>query len=99
MLYAIAGTDTPDSLAGRLAARAAHLARVSQLRNEGRLILAGPHPLLDTREPGEAGFSGSLIIAEFPSLADATAWAQADPYATAGVWGSVSVKPFVQVMP
>ncbi|MEO8224558.1 MAG: YciI family protein [Gammaproteobacteria bacterium] len=99
MLYAIAGLDTPDSLAGRVAARSAHLARVSELRNAGRLILAGPHPNLDTREPGDAGYSGSLIIAQFESLADAETWAQADPYVAAGVWASISVKPFVQVMP
>jgi uncharacterized protein YciI len=99
MLYAIAGIDAPQSLAGRVTARAAHLARVSQLRNEGRLVLAGPHPRLDTSEPGAAGYSGSLIVAEFASLADAEAWAAADPYAAAGVWASVSVKPFVQVMP
>jgi uncharacterized protein YciI len=99
MLYAIAGTDAPQSLPGRVAARANHLARVSQLRNEGRLVLAGPHPRLDTSEPGESGYSGSLIVAEFASLADAEAWAAADPYVAAGVWASVSVKPFVQVMP
>lgn len=99
MLYAIVGTDAPDSLPGRLAARAAHLARVTHLRDEGRLVLAGPHPRLDTSEPGEAGYSGSLIIAEFPSLAGAEAWAGTDPYVTSGVWAKVTVKPFVQVMP
>lgn len=99
MLYAITGTDAPDSLPGRLAARGAHLTRVTALRDRGQLILAGPHPRLDTSEPGEAGFSGSLIIAEFASLADAEAWAAADPYVIAGVWTDVIVKPFVQVMP
>ncbi len=99
MLYAIAGIDGTDSLPGRLANRAAHLARVTELRDRGRLILAGPHPRLDTSEPGEAGYSGSLIIAEFASLADAQAWAAADPYVIAGIWTDVIVKPFVQVMP
>jgi len=99
MLYAITGTDAPNSLPGRLAARAVHLARVTQLRDQGRLVLAGPHPRLDTSEPGEAGYSGSLIIAEFVNLADAEAWAAADPYVMAGVWAEVTVKPFVQVMP
>lgn len=99
MLYAIAGVDANGSLAGRLASRTAHLARVRELRDQGRLVLAGPHPRLDTNDPGEAGYSGSLIIAEFTSLADAEAWAAADPYVTAGVWSAVSIKPFVQVMP
>lgn len=99
MLYAITGTDAPDSLPGRLVARAAHLARVTQLRDQGRLVLAGPHPRLDTSEPGEAGYSSSLIVAEFASLADAEAWAAADPYVAAGVWTVTNVKPFVQVMP
>ena len=99
MLYAITGTDAPNSLPGRLAARAAHLARVTELRDQGRLVLAGPHPRLDTSEPGEAGYSGSLIIAEFSSWADAEAWAATDPYMKAGVWAEANVKPFVQVMP
>jgi len=99
MLYAITGTDAPNSLSGRIAARAAHLARVTQLRDQGRLVLAGPHPRLETSEPGEAGYSGSLIIAEFSSWADAEAWAAADPYMAAGVWAEANVKPFVQVMP
>lgn len=99
MLYAISGTDAPDSLPGRLAARAAHLARVTVLRDQGRLVLAGPHPRLDTSEPGSAGFSGSLIVAEFASLGDAEAWAGADPYVESGVWVAVQVKPFVQVLP
>ncbi len=99
MLYAIFGEDSPGSLAGRLRERAAHLARVTALREAGRLVLAGPHPVLDTREPGEAGYSGSLIIAEFPDLPAAEAWAADDPYVAGGVWCRVSVKPFVQVMP
>lgn len=99
MLYAISGTDAPNSLRGRLAARGAHLARVSVLRDEGRLVLAGPHPLLDTSEPADAGFSGSLIVAEFASLGEAEAWAGADPYVESGVWVTVQVKPFIQVMP
>jgi uncharacterized protein len=99
MLYAISGTDAPNSSRVRLAAREAHLARVSVLRDEGRLVLAGPHPLLDTREPADAGFSGSLIVAEFASLGEAEAWAGADPYVESGVWASVQVKPFIQVMP
>jgi len=99
VLYAIAGTDAPDSLPGRLAARAAHLSRVTRLRDQGRLVLAGPHPRLDTSEPGAAGFSGSLIVAEFPTRAEAEAWAAADPYMQAGVWTEASVRPFIQVMP
>ena len=99
MLYAISGTDAPDSLPGRLAARAAHLARVTTLRDQGRLVIAGPHPCLDTSEPGNAGFSGSLIVAEFASLGDAEAWARADPYVESGVWIEVRVRPFIQVMP
>lgn len=99
MLYAIRGTDGPDSLAGRLAARSEHLARVSLLRDQGRLVVAGPHPRLDTNDPGSAGFSGSLIIAEFGSLQEAESWASADPYVTSGVWMEVQVKPFIKVMP
>ena len=99
MLYAISGTDAPDSLPARLRARADHLARVRLLRDEGRLILAGPHPRLDTPEPGDAGYSGSLIVAEFDSLADAKSWADDDPYIAAGAWTDVTVNPFVQVLP
>jgi uncharacterized protein YciI len=99
MLYAISGTDAPGSLDGRRQARTAHLARVTALRDAGRLILAGPHPAIDSTEPGNLGFSGSLIVAEFASLEEATTWAQADPYVAAGVWNTVSVKPFIQVMP
>ncbi|MCL4790795.1 MAG: YciI family protein [Gammaproteobacteria bacterium] len=99
MLYAISGTDVRDSLAGRKQARTEHLARVTALRDAGRLILAGPHPAIDSTEPGKLGYTGSLIVAEFPSLDEATAWANADPYVAAGVWAEVSVRPFIQVMP
>ena len=99
MLYAIIASDAPDSLDKRLASRPAHLARLEQLKNEGRLVLAGPHPAIDSNDPGPAGFSGSLIVAEFESLAAAQSWADADPYRAAGVYASVLVKPFKQVMP
>ena len=99
MLYAITGTDRPGSLAARLAARPAHLARLTALRDAGRLVLAGPFPAIDSADPGDAGYSGSLIVAEFPSLADARAWADADPYLAAGVYDAVTVKPFRQVLP
>jgi uncharacterized protein YciI len=99
MLYAISGIDGPDSLPKRVAARAAHLARVRQLLDEGRLVIAGPHPNVDTADPGNAGYSGSLIIAEFESLADAEGWARMDPYVAGGAWVDLIVKPFVQVMP
>lgn len=99
MLYTISGTDTPDSLGGRKQTRIAHLARVTELRDAGRLILAGPHPAIDSIEPGESGYTGSLIVAEFPDLDSATTWAEADPYMVAGVWSKVTVKPFIQVMP
>ena len=99
MLYAIIGTDRPDSLAARQAARPAHLARLEQLQEEGRLVLAGPFPAIDAANPGPAGFSGSLIVAEFPSLADATAWAEADPYVAASVYEQVTVQPFKKVFP
>lgn len=99
MLYAIVGEDVPNSLDLRLAARPAHVARLNDLQNNGRLILAGPFPALDCTDPGPAGFSGSLIVAEFESLPAAQAWAQADPYVTAGVYTNVSVKPFKKVLP
>lgn len=99
MLYAIMGIDRPGSLADRLAARPAHLDRLQALQTEGRLILAGPHPALDCEDPGEAGFSGSLVVAEFASLEDAQAWAEADPYMAAGVYQDVTVKPFKKVLP
>ena len=99
MLYAIIATDVPGSLDDRLAARPAHLARLEQLKNEGRLILAGPHPAVDSNDPGTAGFSGSLIVAEFDSLQAAESWAAADPYQAAGVYADVLVKPFKKVLP
>ena len=99
MLYAIVGTDQPDSLAARLAARPAHVARLKALQEEGRLILAGPFPAIDASDPGPAGFSGSLIVAEFASLGAAQSWAAADPYVSAGVYRSVDVRPFKKVLP
>ena len=99
MLYAIIATDLPDSLQQRLASRPAHLARLDQLKSEGRLVLAGPHPAIDSNDPGAAGFTGSLVVAEFESLQAAEQWAEADPYKAAGVYGSVIVKPFKQVYP
>ena len=99
MLYAIIATDVPGSLDDRLAARPDHLARLEQLKNEGRLILAGPHPAVDSNDPGAAGFSGSLIVAEFDSLQAAESWAAADPYQAAGVYADVLVKPFKKVLP
>lgn len=99
MLYAITGTDTQDSLEKRLAARPDHLARLQALQSAGKLVIAGPFPAIDSNDPGSAGFSGSLIVAEFDSLADAEQWAQADPYVAAGVYASVSVKPFRKVLP
>ena len=98
-LYVINGEDVPDSLEKRLAARPAHLARIETLQQEGRLILAGPYPAIDSPEPGPAGFSGSLIVAEFESLEAAQVWAEADPYVTSGVYAKVSVKPFKKVLP
>ncbi|MFN2310152.1 MAG: YciI family protein [Gammaproteobacteria bacterium] len=99
MLYAILSRDHADSLEKRLAARPAHLARLETLRDAGRLILAGPHPAIDSPDPGPAGFTGSLVVAEFASLADAHAWAESDPYLTAGVYAEVLVKPFKKVLP
>ncbi|MGE5154416.1 MAG: YciI family protein [Bdellovibrio bacteriovorus] len=99
MLYAILATDRPGSLAARLGARPAHLERLRALQEEGRLILAGPHPAIDSPDPGEAGFTGSLVVAEFPDLDSARAWADADPYVAAGVYQQVLVKPFKQVFP
>ena len=99
MLYAIVATDVANSLEARMAARPAHLERLQQLKAEGRIVLAGPNPAIDSNDPGAAGFSGSLIVAEFESLNAAQAWAEADPYVAAGVYASVSVKPFKQVLP
>lgn len=98
-LYAIVGEDVADSLDKRLAARPAHLARLEALKNEGRLLLAGPFPAIDSNDPGPAGFSGSLIVAEFASLDAAQDWADADPYLAAGVYAQVTVKPFKKVLP
>lgn len=99
MLYAIMSEDNQDSLKKRLAARPSHLERLDRLMQQGRLIVAGPHPALDTEDPGEAGFSGSLIIAEFASLEEAQKWANGDPYLQAGVYRKVTVKPFNKVYP
>ena len=99
MLYVIIGEDLPGTLDQRLAARPAHVERLQGLQAAGRLILAGPCPAIDSPDPGPAGFSGSLIVAEFPTLADAQAWADADPYVAAGVYASVVVKPFKKVLP
>lgn len=99
MLYAIMCEDHPDSLERRKSVRPAHLQRLETLQNEGRLILAGPHPAIDCDDPGEAGFTGSLIVAEFPSLEDATRWADEDPYGHAGVYAHVLVKPLRRVFP
>ena len=99
MLYAIIGEDSPNSLAARLAARPAHVERLNTLQEQARLILAGPFPAIDAADPGEAGFTGSLIIAEFASLEAARTWADADPYVAAGVYARVSVKPFKKTLP
>lgn len=99
MWYAIVTLDHPDSLAKRLATRPAHLARLRELQDAGRLLLAGPFPAIDAEDPGAAGFSGSLIIAEFADLTTAQAWADADPYVAAGVYREVSVRPFRKTLP
>jgi uncharacterized protein len=99
MLYVIIGEDHPGSLDQRLAARPAHLERLLALQTEGRLLLAGPCPAIDSPDPGPAGFTGSLIVAEFASLVAAQAWADADPYIAAGVYANVSVKPFKKALP
>lgn len=99
MWYAIISEDIQNSLPLRKEARPAHLGRLEQLKNEGRLLIAGPHPALDNEDPGEAGFTGSLVVAEFASLEDAQAWADADPYVDAGVYAKVLVKPFKKVLP
>ncbi len=99
MLYAIISEDKPNTLNQRLSARPQHLARLEALKAEGRLQLAGPHPAIDALDPGQAGFSGSLVVAEFNSLDEAKTWADADPYIEAGVYASVIVKPFKHVLP
>ncbi|MAM58599.1 MAG: hypothetical protein CMN25_14820 [Salinicola sp.] len=99
MLYAIISEDIDDSLEKRLAVRPEHLKRLEVLKDEGRLVLAGPHPAVDSEDPGSAGFSGSLIVAEFDSLEAARRWADADPYVAAGVYAQVRVKPFKRVLP
>ncbi len=99
MLYAIISEDVVDSLEKRKLARPAHLERLQALQNTGRLVLAGPHPAIDNDNPGDAGFTGSLVVAEFESLQDAKAWATADPYALAGIYSHVKVKPFKKVLP
>lgn len=99
MFYAIIAEDRANSLADRLAARPAHIERLQALQNEGRLLIAGPCPAIDSPDPGPAGFSGSLIVAEFASLEAAQAWADVDPYVAAGVYANVTVKPFKKVLP
>jgi uncharacterized protein YciI len=99
MLYVINGEDVPDSLEKRMTVRPEHLKRIQALQDAGRLILAGPYPAIDNQDPGPAGFSGSLIVAEFESLEAAQAWANADPYVSAGVYRKVTVKPFKKVLP
>lgn len=99
MWYAILSEDAPDTLALRMAHRPAHLARLQALHAEGRLLVAGPHPAIDSEDPGPAGFTGSLVIAEFASLTDAQAFADSDPFVAAGVYASVTVKPFRKTLP
>ena len=99
MLYAIISEDVENSLEKRQGARTDHIARLEQLKAEGRLVLAGPHPAIDSEDPGEAGFTGSLVVAEFSSLDEAQQWADADPYITAGVYQRVAVKPYKKVLP
>lgn len=99
MLYAIISQDRDGSLEDRLKARPAHVERLVALKEAGRLVLAGPHPAIDSPDPGEAGFTGSLVVADFSSLDDARTWADADPYMAAGVYDNVTVKPFKKVLP
>lgn len=99
MWYAIISQDVENSLEKRMSARPAHLERLNALKDAGRLLVAGPHPAIDSNDPGEAGFSGSLVVAEFDSLESAQSWADADPYVAAGVYEQVIVKPFKKVLP
>lgn len=99
MWYMISSEDIANSLEKRLAARSAHIARLKALADEGRILVAGPHPAIDSENPQDAGFTGSLIIAEFNSLQEAQVWAENDPYKTAGVYQKITVKPFKKVLP
>jgi uncharacterized protein len=99
MWYAIIGQDVPNTLDKRMAARPAHVARLQELQRQGRILLAGPFPAVDAEDPGTAGFSGSLIVAEFTSLSAAQDWAKADPYVTSGIYEEVSVRPFRKTFP
>ena len=99
MLYAIISNDTEDSLEKRMSVRPKHIERLNQLKSEGRLVIAGPHPAIDNNDPGEAGFTGSLVIAEFNSLKEAKDWAKNDPYIESGAYKNVVVKPFKKVLP
>jgi uncharacterized protein YciI len=99
MWYAIEGFDGPDVLERRIGARPQHVARLEALRDAGRLLLAGPCPAIDAEDPGPAGYSGSIVIAEFPSIEDARSWADADPYVAAGVYRTIEVRPFRRVLP
>ena len=99
MLYAIIGDDVPGSLDKRLAARPAHIERLKELQDAGRLVLAGPCPAIDSPDPGPAGFAGSLLVAEFDSIAEAQAWVAADPYVTGGIFAHTTVRPFKKVLP
>lgn len=99
MIYAILCEDRENSLEARRLHRPAHLARLTALRDQGRLLLAGPHPAIDSTDPGEAGFTGSLIVAEFPSLQEARDWADAEPFLQSGVYKSITVKPLIKVLP
>lgn len=99
MWYAVLSEDHPNSLDARKRARPAHLERLTQLKDEGRLLIAGPHPAIDSSEPGDAGFTGSLVVVEFESLEAAQQWADEDPYIEAGVYAKVVVKPFLKVLP
>lgn len=99
MWYAIISEDVANSLDKRVAARPQHLQRLNDLQAQGRVLLAGPHPAIDAEDPGPAGFSGSLVVVDFPSLAEAKSWAEADPYVDAGVYARVTVKPFKKVLP